>query len=149
MEHWGLLSEPLMYLSGYLKRHQIEYYRRLSAIRDDGDWEGWVSFILEGVSGASAEAEHSIINVASLITADRKRLLESPRAGPISYRLFEMLPMMPRFSVEHVRQRLDTTFPTASAAIKLLEDLGILAELTGQKKNRVYSYQAYVELLSR
>ncbi|MFO1515832.1 MAG: Fic family protein [Lysobacterales bacterium] len=149
MEHWGLLREPLMYLSGYLKQHQAEYYRRLSAIRSDGDWEGWVSFFLEGVAAASAEAERSIIDVASLITADRKRLLESPKAGPISYRLFELLPMMPRFSVEHVRQRLETTFPTASAAVKLLEDLGILTELTGQKKNRVYSYQAYVDLLSR
>ncbi len=149
MEHWGLLREPLMYLSGYLKQHQAEYYRRLSAIRSDGDWEGWVSFFLEGVAGASAEAERSIIDVASLITADRKRLLASPKAGPISYRLFELLPMMPRFSVDHVRQRLETTFPTASAAIKLLGDLGILAELTGQKKNRVYSYQAYVDLLSR
>lgn len=149
MEQWGLLREPLMYLSGYLKQHQAEYYRRLSAIRSDGDWEGWVSFFLEGVAAASAEAERSIIDVASLITADRKRLLESPKAGPISYRLFELLPMMPRFSVEHVRQRLETTFPTASAAVKLLADLGILAELTGQKKNRVYSYQAYVDLLSR
>jgi Fic family protein len=149
MEQWGLLREPLMYLSGYLKQHQAEYYRRLSAIRSDGDWEGWVSFFLEGVAAASAEAERSIIDVASLITADRKRLLESPKAGPISYRLFELLPMMPRFSVEHVRQRLETTFPTASAAVKLLEDLGILTELTGQKKNRVYSYQAYVDLLSR
>jgi Fic family protein len=149
MEHWGLLREPLMYLSGYLKQHQAEYYRRLSAIRSGGDWEGWVSFFLEGVAAASAEAERSIIDVASLITADRKRLLESLKAGPISYRVFELLPMMPRFSVEHVRQRLETTFPTASAAVKLLEDLGILTELTGQKKNRVYSYQAYVDLLSR
>jgi Fic family protein len=149
MEHWGQLNEPLMYLSGYLKRHQAEYYRRLSAIRTDGDWEGWVSFFLEGVAVASADAERSIIDVASLITADRKRLLGSPKAGPISYRLFELLPMMPRFSVEHVRQRLDTTFPTASAAVKLLQDLGVVAELTGQKKNRIYSYQAYVELLSR
>lgn len=148
MEHWGLLAEPLMYLSGYLKQHQAEYDRRLSAIRSDGDWEGWVSFFLEGVAAASTDAERSIIDVASLITADRKRLLMSPKAGPISYRLFELLPMMPRFSVEHVRQRLETTFPTASAAVKLLEDLGILAELTGQKKNRVYSYQAYVQLLS-
>lgn len=149
MEHWGLLREPLMYLSGYLKQHQAEYYRRLSGIRSEGDWEGWVSFFLEGVVAASADAERSIIDVASLITADRKRLLQSPKAGPISYRLFELLPMMPRFSVEHVRQRLETTFPTASAAVRLLEGLGILAELTGQKKNRVYSYQTYVELLSR
>ena len=75
--------------------------------------------------------------------------MQMPKASPASYRLFEMLPMMPRFSVEHVRQRLETTFPTASAAVRLLEDLGILAELTGQKKNRVYGYHTYVELLSR
>ncbi|MBK1656208.1 Fic family protein [Allochromatium vinosum] len=149
LEHWGLLQEPLMYLSGYLKQHQSEYYRRLAQIRGDGDWEGWISFFLEGVTKAAVEAERSIIEVASLITADRKRLLESPKVGSVGYRLFESLPMMPRFTVAHVRRRLETTFPTASAAVRLLEELGILAELTGQKKNRVYSYQAYVDLLSR
>lgn len=89
-EHWGLLSEPLMYLSGYLKQHQAEYYR-----------------------------------------------------------LFEMLPMMPRFTIERARQQLDTSFPTATAAVQVLEDLDIVTEMTGQKKNRSYSYQTYVELLSR
>ncbi len=149
MEQWGLLKEPLMYLSGYLKRHQAEYYRRLSAIRSDGQWEQWVTFFLEGVAVAATEAERNIIDVASQVTTDRKRLLDSAKAGPASYRLFELLPMMPRFTVEHVRQRLGTTFPTASAAVRLLEDIGVLRELTGQKKNRVYSYQAYVELLAR
>lgn len=148
-EHWGLLAEPLMYLSGYLKQHQAEYYRRLSNIRTEGDWEAWVTFFLEGVCVAAADAEHSIIEVASLVAADRKRLLQSPKAGPASYRLFEMLPMMPRFTIERVRQQLDTSFPTATAAVKVLEDLGIVTEMTGQKKNRSYSYQAYVELLSR
>ena len=82
MEHWGQLKEPLMYLSGYLKRHQTEYYGRLSAIRTDGAWEGWVSFLLEGVAVASVDAERSITDVASLITADRKRLLDPPiRSG--------------------------------------------------------------------
>jgi len=148
-EHWGLLSEPLMYLSGYLKQHQAEYYRRLSNIRTEGDWESWVAFFLEGVCVAAADAEHSIIEVASLVAADRKRLLQSPKAGPASYRLFEMLPMMPRFTIERVRQQLNTSFPTATAAVKALEDLGIVTEMTGQKKNRSYSYQAYVELLSQ
>jgi len=148
-EHWGLLAEPLMYMSGYLKQHQAEYYRRLSAIRTEGDWETWVTFFLEGVAVAAADAERNIIEVASLVAADRKRLLQSPKAGPASYRLFEMLPMMPRFTIERVRQQLDTSFPTATAAVKVLEDLGIVAEMTGQKKNRNYSYQAYVELLSR
>ena len=148
-EHWDLLAEPLMYLSAYLKQHQAEYYRRLSAIRTEGDWEGWVTFFLEGVAVAAEQAERNIIEVASLVAADRKRLLQSPKAGPASYRLFEMLPMMPRLTIERVRQRLDTSFPTATAAVKALEDLGIVAEMTGQKKNRSYSYQAYVDLLSR
>lgn len=149
LEHWGLLPEPLMYLSGYLKQHQAEYYRRLSIIRSEGDWEAWVAFFLEGVATAANDAERSIIAIASLIAADRRRLLEAPKAGPASYRLFELLPMMPRFTIERVRQKLETTFPTATAAVKVLEDLSIVTEMTGQKKNRSYSYQPYIELLSR
>ena len=148
LEHWGLQPEPLMYLSGYLKQHQAEYYRRLSAIRTEGDWEGWLAFFLEGVACAAAEAERGVVALASLIAADRRRLLAAPKAGPASYRLFEMLPTMPRFTIERARQALDTTFPTATAAVKLLEDLGIVAELTGQKSKRSYSYQNYIALLA-
>jgi Fic family protein len=148
LEHWALLPEPLMYLSGYLKQHQAEYYRRLSAVRTDGDWEGWVTFFLEGVEAAATQAERGIVAIASLVAADRRRLLASPKAGPASYRLFEMLPMMPRFTIERVRQRLETSFPTANAAVQVLEGLGIVTELTGQKKNRSYSYQPYIALLA-
>jgi len=147
LEHWGLLSEPLVYLSGYLKQHQAEYYRRLSAIRTEGDWEGWLRFFLEGVASAAGEAERAIVAIASLVASDRRRLLASPKAGLASYRLFEMLAMMPRFTIERVRQVMGTTFPTANAAVKVLEELGIVTELTGQKKNRTYSYQAYIALL--
>ena len=149
MEHWHLLPEPLMYLSGYLKQHQSEYYRRLSAIRTEGDWEGWVTFFLEGVEAAATDAERNIVAIASLVAANRRLLLASPKAGPASYRLFEMLPLMPRFTIERVRQQLGTSFPTANAAVQVLTDLGIVAELTGQKKNRSYSYQPYIELLTR
>jgi len=149
MEHWGLLPEPLLYLSGYLKQHQSEYYRRLSAIRTEGDWESWVAFFLEGVTVAAGDAERNIVAVASLIAADRRRLLAADKVGLPSFRLFELLPMMPRFSIEQVRHKLNTTFPTANAAVKVLEDLGIVVEFTGQKKNRSFSYQPYVELLTR
>ena len=148
LEQWGLLPEPLVYLSGYLKQHQAEYYRRLSAVRTDGDWEGWVGFFLDGVETAATDAERGIVAMASLINADRKRLLAAPRVGAVALRLFELLPLMPRFTIEQVRQKLDTTFPTATAAVKLLHDLGMLTELTGQKKNRLFSYAAYVELLA-
>jgi Fic family protein len=149
LEHWGLLPEPLMYLSGYLKQHQAEYYRRLSNIRTDGDWESWIDFFLEGVAEAAFNAERSIIAIASLVSTDRRRLLDSSKAGPATYRLFELLPMMPRFTIERVRQALNTSFPTANAAVKALEELGIVLEMTGQKKNRSYSYQSYIELLTR
>lgn len=148
MEQWALLPEPLMYLSGYLKQHQAEYYRRLSTVRTEGDWEGWVAFFLEGVAVAAQEAERGIVAIATLLAADRRKLLASPKAGPTSYRLFEMLPMQPRFNIDQVRQKLGTTFPTANAAVKVLLDLGIVAELTGRRKNRTYGYQAYISLLS-
>ncbi len=153
LEQWGLLPEPLVYLSGYLKQHQGEYYRRLSAVRSTeqggGDWEGWVGFFLDGVEAAAAEAERGIVAIASLVAADRRRLLAAPRVGAVALRLFESLPLMPRFTIEQVRQKLETTFPTATAAVKLLEELGIVTELTGQKKNRCFSYAAYVELLAQ
>ncbi len=148
LEQWRLLPEPLVYLSGYLKQHQGEYYRRLSAVRTDGDWEGWVGFFLDGVESAALEAERGIVAVATLVAADRRRLLTAPRVGAVGLRLFELLPLMPRFTIEQVRQKLATTFPTATAAVKLLEELGIVTELTGQKKNRCFSYAAYVELLA-
>ena len=149
LEHWGLLSEPLMYLSGYLKQHQAEYYRRLSTVRTEGDWEGWVVFFLEGVAVAAAQAERSIVAIATLVANDRRRLLAEAKATSASYRLFEMLPMMPRFTIEQVRQRLDTSFPTANAAVKVLENLELVAEQTGQKKNRSYSYHGYIALLTQ
>jgi Fic family protein len=149
LEHWGLLPEPLMYLSGYLKQHQMEYYRLLSVIRTEGNWEDWISFFLAGVSTAATEAERSIIEIASLLASHRRQLLESPKAGPASYRLFELLPMMPRFTVERARQKLGTTFPTANAAVKTLVDLGVVAEMTGQKKNRSFGYQSYIALLTK
>jgi hypothetical protein len=110
---------------------------------------GWGAFFLEGVAAACADAERGIINVATLGAAEQNRLLQAPKAGPTSYRLFELLPAMSRFSVEHVRQRLATIFPTASAAVRPLEDFGIVVERTGMKKRRLYGYQAYEELLAR
>ena len=149
MEQWGLMPEPLMYLSGTLKKHQREYYRRLSAVRTDGDWEAWVAFFLEAVEAAATEAERAIVGIASLVSADRRRLLAAPRVGAVALRLFELLPVMPRFTIVQIQQKLETTFPTATAAVKLLEHLGIVSERTGQKKNRSFSYGAYVDLLSR
>ncbi len=73
---------------------------------------------------AAAEAERNVVDVATLISADRRRLLESQKANTAAFRLFEMLPMMPRFAVEKVKQELSTSYPTANKAVKMLTDLG-------------------------
>ena len=149
MEYFDLLPEPLMYLSAYLKEHQMEYYRLLSAIRTEGDWESWVSFFLEGVAEAATSAERGIIEVASRVSADRRLLLASQNASPASLRLFELLPMMPRFTIDRIKAELETSFPTANAAARTLEGLGIVTEVTGQSRNRSFSYQPYIDLISK
>ena len=77
-----------MYLSGYLKQHQAEYYRRLSNVRTEGDWEGWVAFFLEAVAVAAQDAERGIVAIATLLAADRRKLLASPTSGPASFRRY-------------------------------------------------------------
>jgi len=149
LENWGLLPEPLLYLSGYFRKYQSEYYRLLSGIRTQGNWEAWISFFLEGITAAADEAERGIVEIATLVAGHRRCLLESPKAGPAAYRLFELLPMMPRFTVQRVSQKLATTFPTANAAVRTLAELGIVAEMTGQKKNRSFGYQSYIALLTK
>lgn len=148
LEEWQLLPEPLLYLSAFLKQHQFEYYRLLDGIRARGEWEAWVSFFLEAVTVSASNAEANIIKIASLIANDRRRLLADASAGSYAYRLFELLPTMPRFTVERVRAALDTSFPTANLAVKQLEAVGIVIETSGQRKNRSFGYAKYIELLS-
>ena len=132
----------------YLKKHQLEYYRLLSAIRSNGDWESWIRFFLEGIRVAANESRENIIQISSLVSTDRKKVLESQTSGAATHRLFEMLPMMPRFTVEGVRTALSTSFPTANAAVKSLVELGLISETTGNKKNRSFSYDRYIKLLT-
>ena len=147
LETWKLLPEPLLYVSGYLKANQPEYYRRLSGVRDRGDWESWITFFLEGVEIAAEAAQQSIIQVASLITADRKKVLGARLSTLQTLRLFELLPTMPKLTVEKAQAELGVTFPTASSAIKALQQVGVLVETTGRSRGKSFVYQSYVDIL--
>lgn len=149
LEHWGLLSSPLLYLSLYLKRHRDEYYARLGAVRSDGDWEGWTRFFLEGVRTIAREATESATALFARIAEDRRRLLTAESASLSAVQLFEMLPEHPLLTVAQVVKLLGTTKPTAAKAIAALEAAGILTERTGQRRDRVFSYSGYLDLLCR
>lgn len=149
LEDWKLLPEPLLYVSGELKTHQAEYYRLLTNIRTQGDWESWVSFFLECTTDAAESAQRSIVEIASLIANDRRKVMAAENGTVQAIRLFEMLPTMPRFTTSFAAEKLAVTFPTASTAIKVLQDAGVLAKSTDGKRNQQFSYRGYIELLQR
>ena len=148
LEHWELLTHPLLYLSLFFKRHQVEYYRRLSGVRTDGDWEGWLDFFLDGVATIGEETVTAAGELFITITADRKRVLSESAASVVAMRLFEALPIQPIVTVASVMRALETTKPTAGRAIEALKAAGVLVETTGRRRDRSYAYQKYIDLLT-
>jgi Fic family protein len=147
LEHWGLLAQPLLYLSLFFRRHRAEYYRRLAAVRTEGDWEGWLAFFLEGVTTVADESVSTARELFSLVSGDRVRLLAQDSATVTSVRLFELLPRHPVITIPSAAKLLDTSRPTASKAVAVLERTGILNEATGQRRDRRYHYVQYIEVL--
>ncbi|MBF0307860.1 MAG: Fic family protein [Alphaproteobacteria bacterium] len=147
LEHWGLLKSPLLYLSLFFKRHRAEYYRRLAAVRTEGDWEGWTAFFLDGVATIADEAVASARDLFAVVAADRARVLALDTASVAAARLFELLPRHPIVSVATAMALLGTSKPTAIRAVESLVAAGVLVETTGRKRDRSFAYQAYVERL--
>ncbi|MEJ2229127.1 MAG: Fic family protein [Alphaproteobacteria bacterium] len=147
LEHWELLPAPLLYLSLFFKRHREEYYRRLNAVRLDGDWEGWTDFFLEGVATVADEAVASAREIFTLVTEDRARVLAQETTSVSAMRLFECLPEHPIITVASAIKLLGTSKPTATRAVELLAGIGILMETTGRKRDRSFAYSAYLDKL--
>lgn len=147
LEQWRLLEAPLLYLSLYFKRHRLEYYRRLDAVRRDGDWEGWLGYFLDGVATVADESVAAARQLHALVAADRERLLEIEGVNLLAVQLFERLPERPFIDVTWIVDELASTKPTAGRAIAALERAGILHETTGKKRDRVYAYRSYLDVL--
>ena len=147
LEDWGLMTEPLLYLSHFFKMHRAEYYDRLAAVRANGDWEGWLAYFLEGITVVANEAIALIGSLFELVERDRGRYLESERATVVGARLFEHLPRNPIVTVKTVVRLCETTKPTAAKAVESLCEAGILEETSGRRRDRTFSYGPYLELL--
>ena len=146
-EDWKLLSEPLLYLSLFFKRHRAEYYDRLAAVRTSGDWEGWLSYFLEGITVISEESVGLIRSLFKIIEKDRTRYLDSGAATVPGARLFESLAKNPVVTVKSAVRICGTTRPTAAKAVESLCQAGILKESSGRSRDRVYIYHEYLDLL--
>jgi len=147
LRHWGLLSRPLLYLSLFLKVHRQEYYRRLGAVRSDGDWEGWLAFFLEGVATVAEEAIATARRLHTIVGEAREQLLAREDATVLSLRLFELLPQHPLITVNRAVDLLDCSRPAAAKALRVLEAAAVLQPLDARKKNRTLVFKEYLDHL--
>jgi Fic family protein len=148
IEHWHLIEQPLLYLSLSIRRRQQEYYARLSAVREEGDWEGWTEFFLNCVSEAADDGVEVARELYFLIGRDRDRLIGHERATLVPIRLLDRLPVQPVITVPSASKLLGIAAPTARKAIELLESLEVLREITGKRRDRVYAYHDYMRILT-
>lgn len=143
-----ILSRPLLYLSLHLKTHREVYYERLQAIRTEGDWEGWLRFFLEGVISVATLATATTKRIVELIEQDRRRIHGLGRAAGSALLVFDRAVQEVILRIPSTAQRLPISEPTVAGAIANLQQLGILREITGKPRNKVFAYNDYLEILS-
>lgn len=148
LEHWILLTSPLLYLSLPLRRRQGEYYQRLAGVRTDGDWEGWTAFFLECVRDAADDGVRVGHALFMLLGKDRERVVADVKATVPALRLLELLPSHPVLTTARAVRLLKTTKPTAIKAIGVLLGAGVLVESTGKRRDRVFTYREYLNVLT-
>jgi cell filamentation protein, protein adenylyltransferase len=143
--HRGVLHRPLLYLSLFLKRHRDEYYDRLMAIRDAGDWEGWLQFFVRGVAETAEEATLKARAIVQL--REQQRALAQEHGVPTNgFRLLDLLYMRPLVDVNLVKDELHVSFATANKLVQQLQELRLLDEVTGRRRDRIFRFAPYLAL---
>jgi Fic family protein len=144
-----VLLKPVLYLSHYFKRHRQLYYERLQAVRDEGAWEAWLAFFLQGVNEVSEQATETARQILSLRENHRRVITNTlGRAAGNGHRVLDHLYEHPTVSVADIKKLTGTTYPAANELVARLEEEGILNEITGQTRNRKFRYQKYIDLFS-
>jgi Fic family protein len=145
----GVLQRPLLYLSYYLKQNRTEYYDRLQAVRDTGDWESWLKFFLRGVYAVAQEATATARKVVDLREEDRRKITEhmgtSAAKGLV---LLEQLYSRPVVDVAAVSQMAARSMANANELVRKLVEIGVLKEISGRKRDRKFAYSAYLDLFA-
>jgi Fic family protein len=144
----GVLREPLLYLSLYLKQNRARYYELLDRVRREGDWEEWLGFFVAGVRQTAEGAASTAARLAEMFGADRSRIEPSGRRAGSALRVHEAMKARPITSVAEICRATGLSFPAASSSIELLIQLGIARELTGKRRNRLFVYDRYLAILS-
>jgi Fic family protein len=146
--HANVLREPLLYLSLYLKQHRTHYYTLLDSVRRDGDFEAWLVFFLEGVRQTAEGAVSTARRLAALFQEDRERIVPCGRRAGSALRVYDALRARPVTSLQELCGRAGLSFPATSSSVDLLVEFGIVRELTGKRRNRVFAYDRFLAILN-
>ena len=144
----GVLKQPMLYLSLYLKQNRDEYYRLLTEVRQTGDWEVWLDFFLRGVRQTAESAVSTAHRLMKIFEEDHGKAQKAGRGAGSALRVHGVLKERPLATVQEAAHRTGLSFPAASAAMKLLVTIGVARELTGKKRNRLFAYDRYLKILN-
>ncbi len=145
----GILREPILYLSLYLKSHRSQYYELLQGVRERGDWETWLEFFLDGVIETSLQAAEAAQEILRLFESDQQRIERLGRAAASALRVHQLFQQKPIVGISVAAERLGLSPPTVAASIRRLDELGIVREITGKRRRRLFVYEDYLNALSR
>ena len=148
LHHDKVLSRPLLYLSLYFKQHRERYYHLLDKVRTEGEWEAWIDFFLAGVKEMAENAVSTVQRLIKLFQQDEHAIHTGGGAVSTTLRVYQQFKRRPLLTLPYIHHQTKLTFPTVSKAVKRLEQLGIIREVTGRKRNRVFAYEAYLNILS-
>lgn len=144
----GVLREPSLYLSLYFKQRRADYYQHLNRVRTHGDWEGWLGFFLDGVAETATQGADTAQRLLALLARDRARIAALGARGANVGLVFENFACRVILTVPQLQPHIALSAPTIRAAIRTLESMHIINELTGQRRHRVFAYSDYLAILS-
>ncbi|HOW51069.1 MAG TPA: Fic family protein [bacterium] len=148
LHHERLLAQPLLYLSLFFKRHRQEYYRLLDAVRTEGDWEAWIDFFLDGVTQTAGDAVATAQRLTTLFREDTERLQGSGRSAATVLKVHTAMKERPVLNLAEAARRSGLTFPSVTKGMTALMQAGIVREMTGKKRGRIFVYDRYLSILN-
>ena len=148
LHHDGVLRQPLLYLSLYFKQNRAEYYRLLDAVRATGEWEDWLDFFLTGVTDTATAAVDTAQRLLALFEADAETIRDLGRGAGTALRVYHTLRRRPVATIDYLAGASGIPYTTAARAVRALTETGLLGELTGRRRGRVFAYNRYLAILS-
>jgi Fic family protein len=143
----GALSEPLLYLSLYFKTHRNTYYDLMQKVRLQGDWESWVTFFLEGVVDTAEQAVTTAQRIMKVFSDHRSRIETMGQAAGNISRVHSYLQKQPVLKIPKASKAIGISQPTVTSALQKLQEIGVVKEITGKARDRIYVYKEYLDIL--